>query len=112
MAVVAKPLVDPIIVANAQATQYTANNVYAIIDKFTVTNYSAGAVTISVNLVKSGDVPGNHNLIVRTRTLQNLETYTFPELVGHILAPGDYISTLASAATSLNLRVSGREITQ
>jgi len=31
--------------------------------------------------------------------------------VGHVLAPGGFISTIASNATSLTLRVSGREIT-
>jgi hypothetical protein len=32
-------------------------------------------------------------------------------MVGHNLATGDAISVLASAAASLSLRVSGREIT-
>jgi hypothetical protein len=31
-------------------------------------------------------------------------------LVGHILASGGYISTLASAATAINIRASGREV--
>jgi hypothetical protein len=112
VAVTAKQLVAPLIVSNAQTTQYTATSVYAIIDKFTVTNYSASAVTISVNLVSSGDTAGNQNLIVKTRTLQGLETYAFPELSGQVLEPGDFISTLAGTATSLNMMVSGREITQ
>jgi hypothetical protein len=37
---------------NAQTTQYTATNVKAIIDKFTVTNTSGNNVTFSCN---SGD---------------------------------------------------------
>jgi hypothetical protein len=51
-------------------------------------------------------------LIVKTKTLQPAETYTFPEIVGQILSPGAFISTIASAATSINIRASGREITQ
>jgi hypothetical protein len=35
---------------NAQTTQYTATNVKAIIDKFTVTNTSGNNVTFSCNL--------------------------------------------------------------
>jgi hypothetical protein len=38
------------------------------------------------------------------------ETYLCPELVGQALEPGGFISTIASAATALTLRVSGREI--
>ena len=96
---------------NAQSTVYTATGVTAIIDKFTATNYSGTAATISVNLVTSGDTAGNNDLIVKTKTLQASETYTFPELVGHVLRPGGFISTLAGTASAINIRVSGREVT-
>ena len=68
-----------------QVTQYTANGVTTIIDKFTATNYSATAATISVNLVTLAGSAGNANLIVKTKTLQPSETYTFPEIVGFAL---------------------------
>jgi hypothetical protein len=84
--------------------------VSAIIDKFTATNYSASAATLSVNLVTQYDSTGNQNLIVKTKTLLPNETYTFPELVGHILAPGGYISTIAGTASAINIRCSGREV--
>lgn len=96
---------------NTQVTQYTATGVTAIIDKFTATNYSATAATISVNLVTSADTAGNQNLIVKTKTLQPSETYTFPELVGQVLSNGGFISTIAGTASSINIRASGREIT-
>jgi hypothetical protein len=85
--------------------------VTTIIDKFTATNYSAGAVTLSVNLVTSGDTAGNQNLVVKTKSLAAGETYTFPEIVGQSLAPSGFISTIASAATSISIRASGREVT-
>jgi hypothetical protein len=44
------------------------------------------------------------------RTIVPNETYTCPELVGHVLEAGGFISTLASAATSLTIRCSGREV--
>jgi hypothetical protein len=96
---------------NSQTTQYTATNCKAIIDKFTVTNTSAGNVTISVNLVTIGGTPGADNLILDTRAIAPDETYTCPELVGQALESGGFISTIASAATSLTIRASGREIT-
>lgn len=110
MAVNVKVLIPAKIAESTQVTQYTANGVTTLIDKFTATNYSAAAATISVNLVTALDTSGNQNLIVKTKTLQPSETYTFPELVGAALAPGGFISTLASAASSINIRSSGREI--
>lgn len=110
MTVTAKVLIPSKIAENTQSTQYTATNVTTILDKFTATNYSTTAATISVNLVSSGDTAGTQNLIVKTKTLQPSETYTFPELVGHVLGPNGFISTLASAALTINIRASGREI--
>jgi len=96
---------------NTQTTQYTATNCKTIIDKFTATNTTAGNVTINVNLVTSGGTAGTNNLIVDTRSLAPDETYTFPELVGQALEPSGFISTIASAASSLTIRANGREIT-
>ena len=112
MAVTVKNLVPGKTVENVQTTQYTAANVTTIIDKFTATNYSATAATISVNLVTVAGSAGNQNLITKTKTLQPSEVYTFFELVGQVLNPGDFISTLAGTASAINMRVSGREVTQ
>ena len=113
MTVTARNLVPAKFVENAQTTQYTVpSNVTAvIIDKFTATNISGSPATISVNLVTGSDVPGNNNLITKTKTLAASEVYTFPELVGQILPTTAYISAVASAASAINMRVSGREVT-
>jgi hypothetical protein len=111
MTVTVKNLVPSKDVPNSQTTQYTANGVTTIIDKFTATNYSASAATISVNLVTVSFSSGNNNLITKTKTLQPSEVYTFPELVGQVLNPGDFISTIAGTANAINMRVSGREVT-
>ena len=110
MAVSTKVLIPAKTAEVAQTSQYTANGVTAIIDKFTATNYDTVARTISVNLVASAGSAGNDNLIVKTKTLQPSETYTFPELVGQVIAPGGFISTIASTGASINIRASGREI--
>lgn len=97
---------------NAQTTQYTAGtSVTAIVDKFTVTNTTAGAVTFSANVVTAAGAAGAANLVLDARSIAVNETYTCPELVGQVLEAGDFISTLAGAATSLTIRASGREIT-
>ena len=110
MAVTPKVLIPAKQAENAQTAQYTATAVRAIIDKFTVTNTSAGNVTLSVNLVTVSGTAGDSNLVLDARTIVPNETYTCPELVGHVLEAGGFISTLASAATSLTIRCSGREI--
>jgi hypothetical protein len=110
MTVTAKNLVPAKTVEATQTTQYIANNVTTIIDKFTATNYSASPVTISVNLVTAANTANNSNLIVKQRTLSASETYLFPELVGHILPSGGFISTIAGTASAINMRVSGREV--
>ena len=111
MSVTAKVLIASKIAENSQTTQYTATGVTTIIDKFTATNYSGSAATLSINLVTSADTAGNQNLVVKTRSLAAGETYTFPEIVGHVLNPSGFISTIAGTATAINIRASGREIT-
>ena len=111
MTVTVKVLVPAKTAEAAQTTQYTATNVTAIIDKFTATNYSASAATISVNLVTLADTAGSQNLVVKAKSLTPGETYTFPEVVGHVLTIGGFISTIAGTASAINIRCSGREVT-
>ena len=111
MTVTTKVLIPAKTAENSQTTQYTATGVTAIIDKFTATNYSARAATISVNIVTAAGSAGNDNLIVKTKSLQAGETYTFPEIVGQVLAPNGFISTIAGTASAINIRASGREVT-
>lgn len=96
---------------NAQTSQYTANGCKTIIDKFTVTNTTAGTVAFSANLVASGGAAADSNTIIDAKSIAAGECYTCPELVGQTLEPGGFISTLAGAATSLTISASGREIT-
>lgn len=111
MAVIVKTLIPAKQAENAETTQYTAVNCKTVIDKFTATNTSTNNVTISVNVVTSGGTAGTTNLIVNARAIAPGETYTFPELVGQILEPNGFISTIAGSAASLTIRASGREIT-
>lgn len=111
MAITTTVIIPAKIAENAQTTQYTSPaGVTTIIDKFTATNYGATTATISVNLVTATDTAGNQNLVVKTRSLVAGETYIFPELVGHMIAPNGFISTIASAASTLNIRASGRQV--
>lgn len=111
-----KILIAQKIIPNAQTTEYTsplaANGGKGTwIDKATATNYSGVAAVVSVNLVTLADTAGNQNLTVKTVSLAAGQTYTFPELVGKYLAPGDFISWLAGTAAAINGAINGRELT-
>ena len=110
MTVTARTLLSAKHLENAQTTQYTANAVRAIIDKATVTNTSAANVALSVNIVPASGSVADSNLIIDAKTIFPGETYTCPELVGQVLEPGAFVSTLAGAATALTMRISGREV--
>jgi hypothetical protein len=111
MTVTVKVLIPAKTAEATQTTQYTATNVTTIIDKFTATNYSATAATISVNLVTAAGSANDSNLITKLKTLQPSEVYTFPEIVGQVLSPSAFISTIAGTASAINIRASGREVT-
>lgn len=110
MTVTVRTLVPSKQAESAQTTQYTAVNCTAIVDKATITNTTSGNVTFSVNVVTSAGVVGADNLVVNLRSIAPKECYALPELVGQVLLSGDFISTIAGAATSLTLRISGREV--
>ena len=111
MTVTVKTLVSPTQMPIAQTTQYTTPAATrCIIDKATVTNTDTVPRTFSANIVQASGSPGNANLIIDDKSVQPNETYLCPELVGQVLDPGAFLSTIASAASALTLRVSGREI--
>ena len=112
MSVTAKVIIPAKLAESAQTAQYTApTGTRCIIDKFTATNTSAAAASLSVHLVTAADSAGAANRIVQTKGLAVGESYTFPEIVGHVLESGGFVSTLASAASAITIRASGREVT-
>ena len=109
MTVTAKVLIPSKTAEDVQYTQYTTGSVTTILDKFTALNYGTVAAELRVHLVTRGDSAGNHNLAV-IDTIPAGSTYLFPELVGHALMTGGFVSTIASVADSITIRASGREI--
>jgi hypothetical protein len=111
MTVTAKCLYESTQVAAAETTIYTAPaNTRTLLDKLTAVNVSAANVTFIVRLVVAAGTAGGTNTVA-TMTLGAGQTYNVPEVVGHVLNPGDFVSVLAGAATSINVRMSGREVT-
>lgn len=111
MTVTPKVIIASQQLAVAETTQYTCPAATRmLLDKFTGTNTTGALQTITVKIVPSGGAVGAGNVITSVKGIQPNETYNFPELVGQVLQPGDFISTLTSAL-AITGRCSGREVT-
>lgn len=111
MTVTARPIVSAQYAPNAETTLYTAGSgTRTIIDKCTAYNSDSTSQSITFKLVPSGGSAGASNIIV-AKTLTAGETYTFPEVVGHVLEAGGFVSSLAGVANKIVVRMSGREVT-
>lgn len=110
MAVTPKRLMQSQQLGTFSASYYTATNVTTIIDKMTLTNTTAGAVAATIDLVDYGATAGVAYRVISARSIAPGETYTCPEVVGHILNAGDAIHGFAGSGSSLTIRASGREV--
>lgn len=111
MSVTVKTLIDAKQAAAGETTQYTVPaSTRTILDKFTGTNTTGAAATLTVKLIPSGGSAGASNTITSAKSIAAGDSYTFPELAGHVLSPGDIISTLSGTANAITIRASGREV--
>lgn len=105
-------LFSPAQLTTSAATYYTVgSNLRSIIKKLSFCNTSAGAVTVTLYLIKSGGSAGDTNTLTSAHTLAAGETWSCPDVEGHVLHAADFIQAKASAATSVTVHGSGVEIT-
>lgn len=111
MAVTYTTLITGRYAANTDTGQYTTGTVIVtIIDSFTAVNTSTtSSATLYINLIQSGDTASDSNLVMIKELLPE-ESYECVEAIGHVLIPGAFISTKASASNTISIRSSGREI--
>jgi len=93
----------------ASTVQFTSSNT-TIIDKFTATNTSGSAATISVFLPASGGSASASNCVLSAKSINAGETYLCPEVVGQVLEAGGLIITSAGTASAITISASGRLI--
>lgn len=106
-----KVLIQPKLAEVAETVQYpltAADSAKTSVDKFTAVNTGAANATLTVHLVPAGGAAAASNAF--TKVVPPGTTWTFPEIVGHVLEAGDVISTIASANT-ISIRASGRQFT-
>lgn len=94
--------------AASETTQYTgpANSAVKVASA-RLTNTSGAAVTVSISLVKTGGTAGAANRVLSAYSLAAGDGIDLPELAAAFLGPGDFISAIASAATSVAFVMSG-----
>jgi hypothetical protein len=92
-------------------TLYTCpSNTRVRIVAATATNDTTIAETFTIYRVPNGDTAGDANVVINTKSLGDKESYTCPELVGHILEAGDSIQGLAGTASQITMHISGISI--
>lgn len=74
------------------------------------TNEDATAVTFTIHVVTSGGALAATNIYVDAKPLAPGESDTVPEVVGVILATGDFIIAFADTAAAVNLKLGIKEI--
>jgi len=90
------------------ATYYTAPAGGAIIKEIILTNATSGAVTARVNLIASAGSAAAGNRIISDLTVPASATLVFS--LSTVMANAEFIQALAGSAASINLTVSGVEI--
>jgi hypothetical protein len=113
MTITAKQMVAPQQLTNADALYYTVPaNTTGVIKRATFTNTSAGAVTITANIVPSAGSSSASNRVIdpQNTTLSAGQTYVAPEMAGKTMPAGTMVRMLASANTAITVAIDGVEI--
>ena len=110
MSITPNALIQPKFASVTATADYTSPS-RVIIDKFTATNVSGGAVSLTVNVVPPSGSPASDNRIISSRLIAPNETYVSNELAGHVLEADNAIWNQTTASNSLVLFASGRTVT-
>jgi hypothetical protein len=90
--------------------EYVVVSGVVIVDKFTATNISAGAVALTVHIVPPAGSVGDDNLVVQQLLVAVGENRSVIGLMGHTLQTGATIYCQATASNALVLFASGRAV--
>jgi hypothetical protein len=110
MAVRPTALINPKFASTTMALEYTAASGVVILDRFTATNNSAGAVTLTVHVVPPSGAIAADNLVINAIVIASGETRAIVGLMGHVLQSGAALWCQTTAGSALVLYASGRVI--
>lgn len=104
-------MVEGSVLTTSAATYYTTPLATStLIKKVTFTNTSASTVTVTMYLVPSAGTAGAANTIISAVPISANNTYEAYPAENMVLATGDFVQALCSAATSVTLMMSGIQI--
>jgi len=73
------------------------------------TNKDSGAVSITVNIVQSGEAVATSNqYLIKSITADGTDSLS--ALINCVLKPGDFISAISDTASAVNMKLSIKEI--
>jgi hypothetical protein len=108
MSLKAITLVQNIQLPNAVAAQYTCpTNSLVIVRHVVFTNTTAGAITVTAEIVPNGGSTGAAAQILSALSIAGNTAYVSPEFSGVVLNAGDTIQCFASGAASISMNASG-----
>ena len=114
MAIAPAIIFGPLQVSNVAAALYTSPvGVTTVVNRAVFTNVSAGAVGLTVWVVRSGGTAVNSNILIgaiaggQSLTAGPSEPYVANSMASLVLAPGDAIWARAASAASINAVASG-----
>lgn len=111
MTTTALALIPDATLTGADANYYTCPaNTTTVFKRSVFTNTSANAVTVTVNVVRSGGSSATTNVIVPGKAVAPNDTYVSPEMAGLTLGAGDSIHAQAGTSGVINFMASGIQI--
>jgi hypothetical protein len=110
MAGTPKRIAGPAYLANAVANIYTppASTIYTLIRHIHVANVTAGAVTFTLYVGATGGSSGGTELFKAYSVAAN-SSYDWYPVGGLMMVSTDFLTGLASAATSLTIEINGEQ---
>ncbi|MBB2200705.1 hypothetical protein [Gluconacetobacter tumulisoli] len=110
--------VQPVSIIPAQPVPAATTAVYTSpggvvtrIDALGVCNVVAVPVQVTIYLVPSGGSAGPANVTSFNQTILPGQSWNSPNEVGKVLAPGDAIAVVATAAAALTISAGGLQVT-
>jgi len=89
-------------VSNSLTTVYTSTNNTAI-TYLNLTNTSGGAITVDIHVIPNGGSAGTTNAVAKTLSIAATDSYQlYSGGEKLLLANGDFVQVVASAASGIN----------
>ena len=110
MTVTAKVLLQAKYIETIDTLQFTATTT-TIVDAVAMTNVGALVAEVSLSLVPFGGLSDLENRLMNQQPIRYHQTFLASNIIGQVLNTGDFISAFCDLANTVNIRISGREIT-